>query len=171
VVAEHIARRSYQRGIGTGFRDSDTLRACWRAGAAQGALDVRLLWLGDQPVAFSSGFVFDGTLWLEHIGYDPAFRRVRPGMFLLLRLIEDLAGRGDVRSVDFGIGDADYERRLCDDSRKTVSVYLFAPTLRGLWLNTVRGTASGIGRVGRKTLTRLGLLPWLKTRWRRALRP
>ena len=170
-VAEQIARKSYQRGIGTGFRDSDRVRARWRAGAAQGALDMRLLWLGEQPVAFSSGFAFDGTLWLEHLGYDPAFRRVRPGMFLLLRLIEDLAGRGNIHTIDFGIGDSDYKRRLCDESCETVSVYLFAPTLRGLWLNTLRATASGLGRAGRATLGRLGLLPWLKTRWRRALLP
>ena len=92
-------------------------------------------------------------------------------MFLLLRLIEDLAGRCGVHTIDFGIGDADYKRRLCDDSRETISVYLFAPTLRGLWLNTLRGTASGLGRASRATLERLGLLPWMKSRWRQALRP
>jgi Acetyltransferase (GNAT) domain len=170
-IVERIAGTTYQRGMDTGFRDSARLRARWSAGASGGALDVRLLWLGDQPVAFTSGFVYDGTLWLEHLGYDSAFRRFRPGMQLLLRLIEDLAGRGDVHTIDFGTGDADYKRRLCDDSSGTVSFYVFAPTLRGLWLNGLRGTATGLARVGRASLDRMGLLPWLKRRWRRALLP
>jgi hypothetical protein len=170
-LVERIASTTYQRGLGTGFRDSADMRARWSAGAAAGALDVRLLWLGDQPVAFSTGFVFDGTLWLEHLGYDPAFRRFRPGMFLLLRLIEHLAGCGDVQTIDFGVGDADYKRRLCDHRYETVSIYLFAPTLRGLWLNSLRGTASGLARIGRSSLERVGLLRWLKGRWRRALLP
>jgi Acetyltransferase (GNAT) domain len=170
-VADQIARKTYQRGIGAGFRDSAPVRARWRAGASEGALDVRLLWFGDQPVAYTCGFVFEGTLWLEHLGYDPAFRRFRPGMFLLLRLIEDLAGRGDVHTIDFGIGDADYKRRLCDQHSEVVSVYVFAPTLRGLWLNSLRATASGLGRVSRACLGRLGLLPWVRTSWRRSLEP
>jgi hypothetical protein len=170
-VAEQIARTTYLRGIGTGFRDTPQLRARWHAGASAGALDVRLLWLGNQPVAFASGFVSRGTLWLEHLGFDPAFRRYRPGMFLLLRLIEDLAGRGDVRTIDFGIGDADYKRRLCDRSTETVSVYVFAPTARGLWLNSLHGIASRLSLVGRACLGRLGLLSRTKSLWRRALEP
>lgn len=168
-LVERVAATTYQRGMNTGFRDSARSRARWSAGAAAGALDVRLLWLGEQPVAFTSGFVYDGTLWLEHLGYDPAFRRFRPGLQLLLRLIEELAGRGDVHTIDFGSGDADYKRRLCDDSSGTVSFYVFAPTLRGLWLNSLRGTATGLARIGRTSLERAGLLPWLKGRWRRAL--
>lgn len=170
-LLEGIARKTYQRGIGAGFRDSVDARSRWRAAAQQDALDVRVLWLGDQPVAFAVGFLFGGTLWLEHLGYDPAFRRFRPGMFLLQRMIEELVGRGNVQTMDFGIGDADYKRRLCDRSREDVSVYVFAPTLRGLWLNSMRSFANGAGRLGEACLNRLGLLPWLKSRWRRALQP
>ncbi|MBL9079341.1 MAG: GNAT family N-acetyltransferase [Planctomycetes bacterium] len=170
-VVESIARKTYQRGLGAGFRDAPETRARWAAGAADGALDVRVLWFGDQPVAFCTGFVFGGTLWLEHLGYDPAFRRFRPGMFLLLRLIEELTPRADVQAIDFGIGDADYKRRLCDQSRVDVSRYVFAPTLRGLWLNTLRGTANGLSRCAEACLARIGLLEWLKSRWRRALQP
>ena len=168
-AVERIARTTYQRAMGTGFRDSAQLRARWRAAAAAGTLDLRLLWLGDQPVAFSSGFASGGTVWLEHLGYDPAFRRFRPGMYLLLRLIEALAARGDVHTLDFGIGDADYKRRLCDQRRETVSVYLFAPTLQGLWLNSLRALNTQLNRLGRACLGRLELLPWVKTHWRRTL--
>ncbi|MBL8729240.1 MAG: GNAT family N-acetyltransferase [Planctomycetes bacterium] len=170
-LLEGIARKTYQRGIGAGFRDSADARSRWRAAALQDALDVRVLWLDDQPVAFTVGFLFDGTLWLEHLGYDPALRRFRPGMFLLHRTIEELASRGNVHTIDFGIGDADYKRRVCDRSREDVSIYLFAPTLRGLWLSSMRSAANLIGRAGVACLHRLGLLPWFKSRWRRALQP
>lgn len=170
-VVEGIARRTYQRGMEAGFRDTPEARARWRAGAGADALDVRVLWFGDVPIAFCCGFRFDGVLWLEHLGYDPEFRKYRPGMFLLQRAIEDLAAGGAVHAIDFGIGDADYKRRLCDQSRADVSVYLFAPTVRGLWLNSVRGLANCAGRVAERCLDRLGLLSRLKSRWRRALQP
>lgn len=170
-LLEGIASKTYQRGIGAGFRDSANVRSRWRAAALQDALDVRVLWLGEQPVAFLVGFLFDGTLWLEHLGYDPACRRVRPGMYLLHRTIEELVARGNVHTIDFGIGDADYKRRICDRSREDVSVYLFAPSLRGLWLNGMRSIASWLSHAGETCLHRLGLLPWFKSRWRRALQP
>lgn len=170
-VVESIARKTYQRGMAAGFHDGTETRARWAAAAVRDSLDVRVLWLGDQPAAFCIGFTIDGTLWLEHLGYDPAFRRYRPGMFLLQRAIENLSARGDVHTVDFGIGDADYKRRLCTQSRTNVSIYLFAPTLRGFWLNSLRGLANGAGRAGAACLDRLGLLPWFKSRWRRALQP
>lgn len=171
VLVEGIAGKTYQRGIGAGFHDLPDVRARWRAAAARDALDVRVLWLGGQPVAFSTGFLLDGTLWLENLGFDPAHRRFRPGMFLLHRMMEDMVDRGAAHTIDFGIGDADYKRRLCDHSRDDVSVYLFAPTLRGLYLNTMRSAAGALGRLGQACLTRLGLLPWFKSRWRRALQP
>jgi hypothetical protein len=170
-LLEGIARKTYQRGMGAGYRDTPQERARWRAAAAARALDVRLLWFGGQPVAFCIGFRLQATLWLEHLGYDPAYRRFRPGMFLLLRLIEDVARDGDVQTIDFGVGDADYKRRLCDQSQTNASVYLFAPTLRGLWLNSLRTLADAVSTTGQACLDRLGLLPWLKRRWRRALQP
>lgn len=170
-VVERIARRTYQRGLGAGFRDSEAERARWRAAAAGGFLHAYVLWLGDEPVAFCSGFRIGGTLWLEHLGYDPAHRRLRPGFFLLLRIVESLADAGCVCAIDFGIGDADYKRRLCDRYRDEASVWVFAPTLRGLWLNGVRGTTNALYGAGHWLLARIGLLDWMRSRWRRALQP
>ncbi len=168
-AVESIARKTYQRGLGAGFHDTAEERARWRAGVEGGFLVVHVLRFGGEPVAFATGFEVGGTLWLEHLGYDPAHRRLRPGFFLLLRLIEEVAAGGVVRTIDFGIGDADYKRRLCDARRVEVSVWVFAPTLRGLWLNAVRASSHALYRLGHAVLERLGLLQWLKQRWRRAL--
>ncbi|MBL8748553.1 MAG: GNAT family N-acetyltransferase [Planctomycetes bacterium] len=168
-AVESIARKTYQRGLGAGFRDTAEERARWRTGVEGGFLVVHLLRFGGEPVAFATGYEVGGTLWLEHLGYDPAFRRLRPGFFLLLRLIEEAAAGGAVRTIDFGIGDADYKRRLCDARRVEVSVWVFAPTLRGLWLNAVRASSHSLYRLGHAVLGRLGLLQWFKRRWRRAL--
>jgi len=168
-LVERIARTSYQRGIGAGFRDTEDTRARWHAAAEGGVLDVRVLRLGGEPVAFTSGFRLGDTLWLEHLGYDPVYRRYRPGMFVLLRLIEDLSRGGDVQTIDLGVGDADYKRRLHDQNHDHVSLYLFAPSMRGLWLNALHAAERILGHIGRQWLGRMGLLRWLKSRWRRTL--
>ena len=170
-LVEAIARKTYQRGLGAGFRDTPEARSRWRTAAGQGCLRAYVLWLGGEPAAFCTGFALDSTLWLEHLGFDPVFRRFRPGTHLILRVIADLAEQRQVRRIDFGIGDADYKRRLCHESRDDVSVFVFAPTCKGIWLNGLRSLADGMGRAGQWCLERLGLLSWFKRRWRRALQP
>lgn len=170
-AVESIACKTYQRGLGAGFQDTVHERARWRTAAENGFLHVQVLWLGEQPVAFSVGFEVGTTLWLEHLGFDPEHRRLRPGFFQLLRVVEDLAAERRLLAIDFGIGDADYKRRLCDRQRNEVTVWVFAPTVKGLWLNGVRASTHGLFLLGRWTLDRVGLLDWLKRRWRRALQP
>jgi hypothetical protein len=170
-VVESIARKTWQRGFGAGFRDSAPERARWSLAAELGFLHVHVLWLGDEPVAFCTGFAVGSTLWLEHIGYDPEYRRLRPGLFLVHRVVERMAAEGRVRAIDFGIGDADYKRRLCDTWSTEVTVWVFAPTVRGLWLNGVRSLTNALYRLGYRLLDRCGLLEPLKRRWRRALEP
>ena len=170
-VVESIARKTWQRGFGAGFRATPQERARWALAAERGFLRVDVLWLGDEPVAFCTGFAVGSTLWLEHIGYDPEYRRLRPGIFLVHRIVERLAGEGRLRAIDFGIGDAEYKRRLCDTWCTEITVWVFAPTVRGLWLNGVRSVTNGLYRLGYRVLERCGLLEPLKRRWRRALEP
>lgn len=168
-AVESIARKTYQRGLGAGFHDSPQERARWAVAADGGWLHASVLWLGDEPAAFCTGFAVGETLWLEHIGYDPAHRRLRPGIHLLHRVIEQIAIDGRFRAIDFGIGDADYKRRLCSAWQTDVTVWVFAPTWRGLWLNGMRTSTNALYRLGHTMLDRLGLLDRFKRRWRRAL--
>ena len=54
-----------------------------------------------------------GELAYWNGGYDPAFRKLRPGFLLMLRAIEDACSLG-VKRVDLGGGEHDYKLRFAD---------------------------------------------------------
>ncbi len=164
-----IAARTYQRGLGAGFQDDADTRARWCTAAAQGMLWAHVLRLDGEPAAFVSGYALGDTLHLEHLGFDPRFRRFQPGTWLLFRVIEEACADPALRRIDFGSGDADYKRRYCTDSDQEVSVFVFAPTAHGAWLSAVRSTTSWLTVGLSRVLARAGLLTWLKGRWRRRL--
>lgn len=168
-VVDGIACKTWQRGLGAGFWPTAEARARWGAAASRGSLRVFVLFLGGAPAAFCSGFLLGGTLWLEHVGYDPAFAAYRPGGYLLQQVIERACREEELRFVDFGTGDADYKRRLCDLQRDEARLYLFAPTLKGLWLSTMRRLSRRVGSVSRALIGRLGLAGSIKRRWRRRI--
>jgi len=90
-------------------------------------------------------------------------------MFVMLNVIETFCNgtSGDtVREVDFGFGNAEYKSALCNSSSVEASVFVFAPTLRGIRLNLIRTAAQSLDRVARKTVARANWLQKIKKIWR-----
>jgi CelD/BcsL family acetyltransferase involved in cellulose biosynthesis len=81
-------------------------------------------------------------------------------------------GTGDdvVKELDFGLGDAEYKAALCSRGWLEASVYIFAPTLKGIGLKGMRATARAVDGAARKLLVSTNLLPRLKRLWRDRLR-
>ena len=71
-----------------------------------------VLYLNDAPAAFWHGNAYHGVFGIGATGFDPAFADARPGTYLLMRVVEDLAADDSVHTLDFGFGDADYKRQL-----------------------------------------------------------
>ena len=76
-----------------------------------GMLDMAVLKLDNQPVAFQYNYHYDGQLYGLRMGFDRSFAREGPGKVLMSRLIEDSFSRGDM-SLDLGIGDFAFKRRF-----------------------------------------------------------
>jgi hypothetical protein len=166
---EEIAKKSYLRGLGTGFEDNALVRARLELCARKGWLRAYVLYIGDRPCAYWIGMLCGETFYGEYVGYDPEYRLLSPGMFVMLNVIETFCNgtSGDtVREVDFGFGNAEYKSALCNSSSVEASVFVFAPTFKGLRLNLVRTVTRKLDQVARKTIARANWLQKIKKIWR-----
>jgi len=165
---ETIARTTYQRRLGAGFsRDrADVLRV----GLANGWSRVYLLHDGDTPVAFWWCGVHGDHIRLNTTGYLPAYAEHRPGIYLLMRVIEDAIADPQLRVLDFGPGRSDYKQRFSNDGYEEQNLYLFAPRLRPQVARATSTAVRGASAGARRILDHVGVTQKVKTAWRRRLR-
>jgi CelD/BcsL family acetyltransferase involved in cellulose biosynthesis len=108
---EQIARASWQGKSHSGTtltHDSirPFLRDCHHMAARVGALDLNLLLVDGQAVAFNYAYHFAGYVFGLRTGYDPQAAREGAGSVLQSKMIEDSFARGD-HTYDLG---PDYEQ-------------------------------------------------------------
>ncbi len=161
-----VASKSYQRGLGVGFFDSAHTREQLRLKAEKGWLEGYVLYLAARPCAFVIGDINGNTFGTDYVGYDPEFASHSPGMYLVMRVIEGFCGGHRVSEVDFGTGHAQYKQVLSNQEWCETSVYIFAPTFKGVGINLVRSVVVGTDQLLKKTLSRTNLLQKVKKAWR-----
>jgi hypothetical protein len=169
---EHVACKTYQRGLGVGFVTSAEMRERLRLTAMMGRLRAYVLYIAAAPAAFWIGSMYDEIFHGDYVGYDPAYRKYSPGMFLTLRVIEGFCrptSQDKVRQIDFGFGDAEYKVALGNFHWDEASVNIFAPTPKGILINVLRSAAMIVDRLLRLGLERIKLIPRTKRAWRTGL--
>ena len=166
---EVIAAKTYHRGLGVGFIDNEETRRTMTLAAEQGWLRAHILYVAGKPCAFWNGVLYRGTFFTSTTGYDPAFQEYRPGTFLLQKMLQDLYSEKIADKVDFGFGDAQYKRDWCHQEQLQTSFLLFAPTLKGIYLNCLRTPLIGAVNGARRTLMRIGVFQKVKRAWRERL--
>jgi len=134
--------------------------------ATHGWLRAHILYTAGKPCAFWNGLVYRRTFFTYTTGYDPDFTDLRPGTFLLQRMFEDLCREKAIDEVDFGFGDAQYKRNWCGGDRPQASLLLFAPTLKGVSLNSLRSPLVGAKCLARGIVARTAALQTIKKHWR-----
>jgi Acetyltransferase (GNAT) domain len=167
---ESIARKTYQRGLGFGFKDTPEIRGQWELAAAKGWLRVSILYVAGKPCAYWIAMAYNRVLWGDHVGYDPAYSSYSPGMHLLLSCLSDLCDRkwdDDITEIDFGLGDAEYKSLLSNCCFKEGLVYIYGRTLRGLGVNLLSTPVLLADRLVRKFLTQKNLIAKVKRFWRK----
>jgi len=165
---EQVARKSYQRGLGVGFVDSPRTREGLRLKAEKGWLRGYVLYLAERPCAFWLGDVNGNTFGSDCTGYDSEFASYSPGMYLVMKVIERLCDGNPegVTAVDFATGQAQYKEVLSNRKWEEESVYIFAPSMKGISLNLVRSFVCGIDQAAKKLLASTNLLQRIKKSWR-----
>lgn len=170
---EEVARTSYQRGLGVGFFDSPEMREGLRLMARKGWLRAYVLYLAERPSAFWIGDINQGTFGSDYIGYDAELGKYSPGMYLTTKVIEGFCdgNREGVTAIDFAPGNAQYKEVLSNQEWRETCVHIFAPTLKGIYLNLTTTLVGGIDQAIKKALSGTGLLQKIKKRWRASARP
>lgn len=169
-AASAVADTTYQRNLGVAISDDDGLQhAIVALGADRGWFRGLVLYLDGEPAAFWYGFAYRGVFQTAVPGYDPRYGRLNIGMVVLLKLVEELCADESISMLDFGFGDAEYKRRLGDESWLEQDVLVFEPTLRAIRINTIRSSLlTGVG-LGRRAVAAAGTQDRIKKVWRRRL--
>ena len=113
---EQVARASLQASASIGNtlchpRTRQFYRDTHAAAARLGMVDMSLLRLFGQPVAFLYSYHHQGRLFGLRMGFDPTISRTGLGTQLLLMTLRDSFARGDV-SFELGPGNQRYKQRL-----------------------------------------------------------
>ena len=163
IDAEHVASRSYQRGLGVGFARSSSVerRLDWLA--RKSWLRAWIVYVGSVPVAFWIGTLERGVFVSDYLAYDEAFVHLAPGTFLTIFVLAELQNsHADVDLVDFGPGEAAYKQRYGNDASFCSSVYLFPNRIDAFFVNLCRTIVHLVGVFLKARLVRHGRLAKLK---------
>ena len=78
---------------------------------SEGLVQLVTLRIDGVAVAFTYSFLFNGTMWLHRLAFDPALDQYSPGWLTVLQAI-GLASQAGAARVDFGLGQEPYKARL-----------------------------------------------------------
>jgi hypothetical protein len=166
---EEVAHKSYQRGLGVGFADSAEVRHRMSLKAEKGWLRAYVLYAADRPSAFWIGDVNEGTFGSEYLGFDQTLAKYSPGMYLITKVIEGFCTSPErVSEVDFATGYAQYKKALGNHEWQEAAVYIFAPSIRGIYLKLIRYVTGRINQLITQNLSHTVLIRKVKQIWRRA---
>ncbi|HEY2118815.1 MAG TPA: GNAT family N-acetyltransferase [Candidatus Acidoferrum sp.] len=161
---DKISEKTYQRAIGAGFKPDDETLGFLRTAAHRGGLRGCVLYLEEQPCAFFIGNQYKNTFHANYMGFDPKFGKYSPGLSLLMHSIEDSFEASATR-IDFGWGDRQYKRAICNEVWQDGPIYLYAFSLRGLTLNLLRSGTSFLDLSARKLLVKFSIFQRTKKSW------
>jgi CelD/BcsL family acetyltransferase involved in cellulose biosynthesis len=163
-----VAEKTYQRGLGVAFADTEEHRRLTRLGLNRGWFRAYVLYLDGAPIAFWPGYAYEGTFFIGTPGYDPAYAHHRVGQFLQAEMIEALCRDEGIEYLDYGFGDSEYKRRFGNESWEEEDVLLFAPTFKGVRVRAVRMAVASMVGVAKRALGG-ERAEKLKKEWRRRL--
>jgi hypothetical protein len=126
------------------------------------------LYVDERPVAFASGILSNRSLYGTFTGYDPDFKKYRPGLQTLLRLIEESFQLGEeLLRIDAGCGDSPYKGVFFSSSWKESPLWIFAPSAKGLSLNILRLASTVLHSLAMRLFAKSGQLRKIRKVWHR----
>jgi len=168
-AAHQVSLTTYQHGLGCGFVDDPRMRSLLTTAGKQAWLRFAVMFIDGQPCAFQTGLRYQGTYFLQQIGFDPRWRDFNVGRILFVNVLEHICADPDIQYIDFGFGDADYKHSYGDTQWQETSVYIFATRPCPIFINMLRTSTMGLNASLEYILNKTGLVGWVKRRWRNLL--
>ncbi|MEW6109467.1 MAG: GNAT family N-acetyltransferase [Nitrospirota bacterium] len=139
-----IEQESWKHNHGTAItsieKQNNFYRKLCERASEQGRLDLSILLLDGEPVAYNMGIVKDKRYYYLKTSYKEKFREVSPSTVLRARLIENLISHG-TEEFDFPGEPYEWERQWTEELRWHKSLLIYNNTYKaGLFslYNTVR---------------------------------
>jgi CelD/BcsL family acetyltransferase involved in cellulose biosynthesis len=164
-----VAARSWQRGLGSGFRDDPGHRDRTQLALRRGWFRACVVSVDGVPIAFWHGMGLGGRLISGIPGFDPDYAELRVGTYALVRLVESLTTDPDFTVLDFGFGDAEYKRRFGTGSWEEESLALFAHRPKPVAVAVARAGIRATNDAARAALGKAGVAGRVRNAWRRRL--
>jgi CelD/BcsL family acetyltransferase involved in cellulose biosynthesis len=141
-ACEEIARASWQGASQSGTTLTHEqvrpfLRDCHEVAAQAGALDVNVLFVDEEPVAFNYAYHYQGSVFGLRTGFNLGAASEGAGTVLQMRMIEDSFARGD-RFYDLGADYLDCKRYWQTRTRTTYRYTHFAKSAPAAQLARVK---------------------------------
>src|SRR6266568_7958792 len=164
-TTEAIVSKTYQKGLERDWRGAEMMKrvSLW---LRRGHFTACFLHLNGRACAYQHVLKYQGRAFGVGTAYDPGFQRYAVGRFIQLKALEKLYEQRDVTELDFGLGDAEYKRELCNRHWEEADLVLFGPSRAGLLANAMRAGEMAAIRLGRKLLMSAGVFGWMKNTWR-----
>ena len=140
----------------------------WQQVAALGAMRSYILEHDAKPVAFLLSVQWKGQFIAEEMGYDPAFEKSSPGNIMLYRILEDVLANDPPTTWDFGYGDNQYKRILCNHESTSGPISLFHRSLRPLAIVRLIESRRWASQRCRAVVDRLGLTTHARRLYRKS---
>ncbi|MBI1902126.1 MAG: GNAT family N-acetyltransferase [Planctomycetia bacterium] len=159
-----IARKSWQGSSETGTTLSHEsiqpfLRDLHVAAAAEGGLDMNLLYFNDRPMAFAYNYTYRGHVFGLRIGYDPEISRDGVGNIMYMHALRDSFQRND-HTYDMGPGSLECKRHLWSRVQPVYRYSFYRPT--GIRAQLVRFKRLADGWLASRRAERKGAAPTLE---------
>lgn len=168
-AAAEVSRQTYQNALGWGLRNDTAVRLQLQTAAQLGWLYLHMLYLDDAPCAFQLGFRYRGTYFLQQMGFLPELKKLHIGTVLFLHVVERLCHDSSVNHFDFGFGDAEYKRRFATEHWNEATLYMFAPRVYPILVNSIHAAVGGLSTGMRWAFQKAGVEGKIKQLWRRRL--
>lgn len=165
---ETVAKRTYQRGLGAGFRDDLEHRERLGLFARRGMLRAVVAHVNGKPLAFWYGIRYGKVFHSSATGYLSELHVYEIGTQMFVRLVDILSAEGVTR-FDFGLGDSAYKQRFGTRSWQECNVGIFPRTCKGFSLWSFMSACENLDRALSQLVSQLGIVDRVKKAWRRRL--
>ncbi len=146
-TAEAVAAGSWKdAGLTAAYVRTPTNHARYADLARRGLLRGYLIRHGERPVASVIGYQFGDTYHYADIAYSKSDIHLSPGSVLLFLIIRDLIENTGMRSVNFGMGDADYKRQFGNRHGRDQAVWMMRATARSRVICAAHGSAKRLSQ-------------------------
>jgi CelD/BcsL family acetyltransferase involved in cellulose biosynthesis len=165
-TSEAIIAKTYQQGFTTGWSSEEMKRrvALW---LGKGQFHAFFLYVNGQPCAYEHILKYRGGAYGMGTAYDPAFRSFSVGRYIQMKALEEIwKDENDITRLDFGFGDAEYKRELCQICEQEADMVLFGSRPVSIWGNAMRTLEIRGVQLIKHALKSTGMFSAIKSRWR-----